>query len=79
MLGVNAIRWAGLDREPLAEIARRIGPTLADVNAPAPDISPELMNNFDARGGYHKPWEGDEKLPELMPLVEQDIKLVATS
>ena len=79
MLGENAIRWAGLDRERLAEIARRIGPTIADVNATPPDISPELMNNFDARGGYHKPWEGDEKIPELMPLVEQDIALVASS
>jgi hypothetical protein len=80
MLGENAIRFFGLDRDRLAEIAKRIGPTLADVNGVDPShIRPELMENFELRGGYNKPAEGAEKLDELSTLVEQDIELLATT
>ena len=61
MLGENAIRFFGLDRERLAEIARRIGPTVEEINATDPHIRPELMANFAARGGYLKPSEGDDR------------------
>jgi predicted TIM-barrel fold metal-dependent hydrolase len=79
MLGENAIRFAGLDRERLAEIARRIGPTIEDITGPHPDIRPELMANFDARGGFHKPWEGDEQIELITPLVEQDLAIAPSS
>jgi predicted TIM-barrel fold metal-dependent hydrolase len=73
MLGENAIRFFGLDRERLAEIARRIGPTVEEINATDPHIRPELMANFAARGGYLKPSEGDEQIPSVGLLVEDDL------
>lgn len=79
MLGKNAIRWSGLDPARLAEIDRRISPTIVDINATPPDIGPELMDNFQARGGYLKPWEGDERIPVIEPLVEEDISIAASA
>ena len=35
------------------------------------------MDNFDARGGYHKPPEGGERIPAIEPLVEEDLVGVA--
>ena len=77
MLGENAIRFFGLDRDRLSEIARRIGPDIRRINATSPQIRKELMENFDARGGYLKPPEGGEKLPELELLVRQDLVGIA--
>jgi predicted TIM-barrel fold metal-dependent hydrolase len=77
MLGENAIRFAGLDRDRLAEIARRIGPTVEEINAPDPRISSELIENFETRGGYLKPAEGDEQIAVIAPLVEKDLAIVA--
>ena len=50
MLGENAIRFLGLDRNRLGEIARRIGPTYEDLVRPGPAIRPELLENFAQRG-----------------------------
>ena len=77
MLGENAIRFLDLDRDRLAAIAARIGPRLGDVSVSDPAVRPDLMANFDARGGYHKPAEGDEQIPAITPLVEADLRLVA--
>jgi predicted TIM-barrel fold metal-dependent hydrolase len=76
MLGENAIRCFGLDRARLAEIAQRIGPTVDEIIGPNPPIRPELIENFEARGGYLKPAEGDEKIPEVGALVEHDLATV---
>jgi hypothetical protein len=76
MLGENAIRFFDLDRDHLAEIAARIGPTVGEILGPNPPIRPELVENFEARGGYLKPAEGDEKIPEVGNLVEQDLAVV---
>ena len=57
MLGENAIRVLGLDRDRLAAIAARIGPTVADVTGRTPELDPRLVANWDARGGYLKPPE----------------------
>ena len=43
---------------------------------PNPPIRPELIENFEARGGYLKPAEGDEKIPEVGALVEHDLAVV---
>ena len=72
MLGENAINFLGLDRDRLAEIAKRIGPTVEDILGPA-DIRPELIESFDARGGYLKPMEGGEKLPMVDQLLKEDL------
>jgi predicted TIM-barrel fold metal-dependent hydrolase len=77
MLGENAIGFFGLDRSRLMEIASRIGPMVEQINATDPNIRPELMDNFDARGGYLKPPEGDESIPAIKPLVEEDLVGVA--
>jgi predicted TIM-barrel fold metal-dependent hydrolase len=73
MLGENAIEFFGLDRSRLLEIASRIGPTVEQINATDPKIRRELMENFNARGGYLKPPEGDECIPAVMLLVEEDL------
>ncbi len=68
MLGENAIRVLGLDRERLAAIAERVGPTVADVTGRTPELDPRLVANWDARGGYLKPPEpvDTEELDELL-------------
>jgi predicted TIM-barrel fold metal-dependent hydrolase len=78
MLGENAIRVLGLDREHLAAVAARIGPTVDDVTGRTPDLDPRLVANWDARGGYLKPPEvvdGDE----LDVLLAEDLELVGTA
>ena len=77
MLGENAIRFAGLDRDRLAEIARRIGPTVEEISVRDPQIPSELIENFETRGGYLKPAEGDEQIAVIEPLVEKDLAVVA--
>jgi hypothetical protein len=76
MLGENAVRFLRLDRERLAEIARRIGPTIDDITGSGPEIRPELITNFDERGGYLKPAEGGERLSAVDELVREDLALV---
>jgi hypothetical protein len=72
MLGENAIRFFGLDRERLAEIARRIGPTIEEIHAGG-EVRPDLIESFAMRGGYLKPAEGEEKLPIVDDLLQADL------
>jgi hypothetical protein len=73
MLGENAITFLGLDRDRLAEIARRIGPRVEDITGDVPEASPELIESFDQRSGYLKPLEGGAKLPMVDELIEEDL------
>jgi hypothetical protein len=73
MLGENAIRVLGLDRERLAAIAARVGPTVADVTGRTPDLDPRLVANWDARGGYLKPAEQVDAA-ELDELLDDDME-----
>jgi predicted TIM-barrel fold metal-dependent hydrolase len=57
MLGENAIRVLGLDRDRLAAIAERVGPSVDDITGRTPELEPRLVANWDARGGYLKPVE----------------------
>jgi predicted TIM-barrel fold metal-dependent hydrolase len=75
MLGENGIRFFGLDRAPLAAIADKIGPTMADLTGAA--VDPELVGVFDVRGGYLKPSEGDARIPEITPMVDADLAALA--
>jgi hypothetical protein len=57
MLGENAIRFLGLDRAHLAQIAARVGPSIEQVTGRIPELSEQMLANWDTRGGYLKPPE----------------------
>jgi predicted TIM-barrel fold metal-dependent hydrolase len=73
MLGENLIRFLGLERGRLDQIAARIGPTVQDVTEGSPEVPDDLIAHFDARGGYLKPAEGDGRLPMVDDLLKQDL------
>jgi predicted TIM-barrel fold metal-dependent hydrolase len=73
MLGENAIRFLGLDRDALTAIAERIGPTVASVIGEGPAVDTDLIGLFDQRGGYMKAAEGADRLPEVEPVVRGDL------
>ena len=76
MLGENLIRFLGLDGAHLASISERIGLTVQDVRGDDP-VSPDLVANFDMRGGYLKPAEGQARLDEVDGMLQADLPLVA--
>jgi hypothetical protein len=71
ILGENAIRFLKLDRDRLAEIARRIGPTVDEIHAGEPVTGP-LLESFALRGGYLKPAEGDSQIPMVDKVLQED-------
>jgi hypothetical protein len=73
MLGENAIRFLGLDRARLAEIAERIGLPIGEIGGTASNVAPELIENFAIRGGYLKPAEGDARLAAVDELLREDL------
>ena len=73
MLGENAIRFFDLDRDALAVIASKIGPTVEDVAGSPDPVDDELLAIFDTRGGYLKPAEGDLRIPDITPMLERDL------
>jgi hypothetical protein len=77
MLGENAIRFFGLDREPLAALAEKIGPTVDDIAGSDP-VDEELIAIFDGRGGYLKPAEGDLRIPDITPMLDRDLATFAS-
>jgi predicted TIM-barrel fold metal-dependent hydrolase len=78
MLGENAIRVLGLDRDRLAAVADRIGPTVDDITGRDPELDPRLVANWDARGGYLRPPEQHD--PEAIDaLLREDLALVGSS
>jgi predicted TIM-barrel fold metal-dependent hydrolase len=77
MLGENAIRFFGLDRRRLVDIAKRIGPDIEDIIHGTWDVRPELIESFQNRGGFLKPLEGAAKLPEVDKLIQEDLSVVA--
>ena len=79
MLGGNAIRFLGLDAGPLDAIAARLGPTVEAVAGGAADASEELLANFDLRGGYLRPAERGERLPEMDGMVRDDLTRAGAS
>jgi len=75
--GENAIRFFGLDRPKLAELAARVGPRVGDVLGDF-DVSPLLIKHFDMRSGYLKPLMSFD-LPEVSSLVDDDSAKIATA
>jgi hypothetical protein len=78
MLGENAIRFFDLDRDRLAEIAKRIGPKIEEITSGG-DVRQELIDNFALRGGYLKPAEGDERIPLVVEVLAQDLAEVTAA
>ena len=76
ILGENAVRFLDLDRDRLAEIASRIGPTYAEINSGEP-VAPDLIEHFDSRGGYLKPAETTEQLEKVDELLALDARALA--
>jgi predicted TIM-barrel fold metal-dependent hydrolase len=72
ILGENAIRTFGLDRDSLAAIATRVGPSIETITGAAP-VDPALLAHFGDRGGYLKPFEGDRRIPEIDALLQDDL------
>jgi hypothetical protein len=73
ILGENAIKFLGLERAPLAAIAARIGPSIDDVVGPPAQLHPILLAHFDGRGGYLRPAEGANRLPEIEAMLRADL------
>ena len=73
LLGENAIRFFQLDRAHLVDVAHRIGPDVNEVIGDRPDLDLALLENFDRRGGYLKPAEGDGRLAQLDCMLREDL------
>ncbi|HEY6531903.1 MAG TPA: amidohydrolase family protein [Acidimicrobiales bacterium] len=78
MLGENAIERLGLDGPALRAIGERVGPTFEELMG-APAATPGLVDHFEVRGGYLKPWEGDSRLGAAFPLIERDLATLTGS
>jgi predicted TIM-barrel fold metal-dependent hydrolase len=72
MLGLNAVRFFDLDGQRLADIAKRIGPTVEEITGGG-EVRQELIDNFALRGGYLKPAEGDERIAVVDEVVTVDL------
>jgi predicted TIM-barrel fold metal-dependent hydrolase len=71
MLGENAIVCYNLDRNALAKIAARIGPTAEDILGGKRPVRPAIVADFDRRAGYATPMERVDTV-ELGRLVHTD-------
>jgi len=76
MMGDNAIRILGLDRAMLEGEARRIGRTVDELRA-GPPVAPALLEHFDERGGYLRPYEGDAQLADIEAAIQRDVAAIA--
>jgi hypothetical protein len=70
ILGLNAIECFGLDRAMLASIAERIGPDIRTITEPPAPVSPELIENFDNRGGFLRS-EADINVNDLAAVCDE--------
>ena len=73
VLGENLLQFLRLDRDRLAVIAERIGPSIDDLVGDVPLPSAGLVGHFDQRGGYLKAAEGATRLGELDEMLDADL------
>ena len=57
ILGENAVRLYGLDRDALVGIAEQIGPQPSEILGGAQPIDSTLIANFHHRSGYERSFE----------------------
>ncbi len=79
MLGENAVRFLGLDRARLVEIAKRIGPTVEEIIGSGPEVPDELVRNFDLRGHYLSPPEGGARIAEVERPLREDLARIGVN
>jgi hypothetical protein len=75
MLGENALKFFGLDRDELTPIANEIGLRAEDVLGQH-DVDDTLIAHFDKRAGYNKPPSSFEEAG-LQELFDQDLRSIA--
>jgi predicted TIM-barrel fold metal-dependent hydrolase len=77
MLGENAIACYNLDRNALAKIAERIGPSADDILRTTGSVRPAMIADFDKRAGYATPMERVDTV-ELSHLLRADVLQAAS-
>lgn len=77
LVGGNAIRFFRLDAAPIAEVAARIGPTVADLTEGAP-VAPEKLEAFDARGSFSRPARPVDR-DDLATAFDDDVRLARSA
>ncbi|HEY6531363.1 MAG TPA: amidohydrolase family protein [Acidimicrobiales bacterium] len=78
ILGENLIRFLGLDAARIAEIAEQVGPRLDEVTGGAA-VDDALLSHLGDRCGYLKPFEGDTRIAELEPMLDEDLARLASA
>jgi predicted TIM-barrel fold metal-dependent hydrolase len=74
ILGENAIRFLELDRDRLAEVAARVGPSIDGIIGPSPhDVDAALLAHLGDRCGLLKPAEGGARIGELESMLAGDL------
>ena len=74
ILGENAIRAFALDRAPLAAVAARVGPTVAELHTGAEDVPGPYIEQFHRRAGFLRPAERVDEAA-VRELAEADLRL----
>jgi hypothetical protein len=78
ILGENAIRFLGLDRARLAEIAARIGPSIEEITGSS-EMDPALLAHLEDRCGFSKPAERGSRLSEIVGMLDEDLSRLAVA
>ena len=73
IMGGNVIRILGLDKAKLDSIAQRIGPSMDAIFGQHPPLSDDLIAHFDRRAQYLAAPEGDERIPEMDAMMQEDL------
>ena len=73
ILSGNAIRILGLDQAKLDSIAARIGLPASEVFGEHPPVPEALVAHFQKRGQYTAAPEGDERIPEMDVMMQEDL------
>ena len=73
ILSGNAIRILNLDQGKLDRIAARIGLPANEIFGDHPPLNPELIAHFNKRGHYLAEPEGEERMPEIVGMMQEDL------